>query len=557
MNSLRKSILLLTTLLLGVFVSSCGDNITETDVYKYPTILQNGYGTKATCDSSSRGLVTFVDDTLFFCDGEIWSTFNGEDGVDGKFCNSVSNADGFDIYCGDMLAGAVKNGIDGLDGKPGDKGGQGSFNCEVLETSGGYDVICDGVKIGSIANGKKGPDGDSGISGFYCIAEPTTQGYDILCGGEKIGEVSNGKLGVKGIRGDSAVGCTFTSGDDGMFVLQCGEETSTIYSAVCGTMSYNPSGEKFCSGVKLYDKCKGKVYDVETQFCSFDDELYDKCGTLAYDPSTDDCCGTTVYTTAMQFCNSNKVYNKCGNSTYDPSTKGCCGTALYTSSTQFCSSNKIYNKCGTSTYDPGTKACCGTTVYTSSTQFCSSSKVYNKCGSSTYDPNSQFCDTRDNQIYKYVKVGSQTWMAQNLNYAVSGSSCAKSSCATYGRLYSTAQAKTACMSGWHLPSDSEWNTLFSGKTKAQLKSKNGWNKAGTDDYKMAILPVVNVCKYGYTVYQEKTAIFWTSNKHNDNVNRVARICDAKAVMEACSYSDTGASNSAELRNGFSVRCIKN
>ena len=499
MGSVKKTILLLVALL-GVFVSSCGDNITETDVYKRPSVFQYGQDARPACDSSTRGLVTFEKDSLFFCDGTEWSSFDGKEGMDGAYCKSVLKADGFDIYCDDTLAGTVKNGIGGPVGEPGDKGGQGTFGCEVSETSDGYDVLCDGTKIGSIANGKKGPEGFRGKSGTYCVTVETAQGYDVLCDGEKVGEVSNGKIGPDGFAGDVAEGCTLTSGDDGRFVLQCGEESVEMYSALCGTVPYDPAGEKFCSGVNLFDKC--------------------------------------------------------GTSTYDPSTKACCGTALYTSSTQFCSNNKVYNKCGTSTYDPSTKACCGTTLYTSSTQFCSSSKVYNKCGTSTYDPSTQFCDTRDKQLYKYVKVGSQTWMAQNLRYAASGSSCAKSDCATYGRLYTTAQAKTACMSGWRLPSDSDWNTLFSGKTKAQLKAKTGWSKVGTDDYKMSILPIVNACKYGYTMYQEKTAIFWTSNAHNANLNRVARICDAKAVMETCSYTDTGASNSAELKNGFSVRCIK-
>ena len=69
---------------------------------------------------------------------------------------------------------------------------------------------------------------------------------------------------------------------------------------------------------------------------------------------------------------------------------------------------------------------------------------------------SLFVDTRDGQDYAAVKIGTQTWMAENLNYATENSNCTK-----YGCLYTLTTAITACPLGYHLPSMDEWKVLFS------------------------------------------------------------------------------------------------
>jgi uncharacterized protein (TIGR02145 family) len=85
---------------------------------------------------------------------------------------------------------------------------------------------------------------------------------------------------------------------------------------------------------------------------------------------------------------------------------------------------------------------------------------------------STFTDTRDNQVYSIItfnrEVGrgvihSHTWMTQNINYKMAESYCYyndEKNCEKYGRLYTWKAAKDACPSGWHLPTDVEWQRLI-------------------------------------------------------------------------------------------------
>ena len=74
-----------------------------------------------------------------------------------------------------------------------------------------------------------------------------------------------------------------------------------------------------------------------------------------------------------------------------------------------------------------------------------------------------FSDSRDGKTYKWVRIGTQIWMAENLNYYTStGSWCydnRKLNCNICGRLYNWKVAKNICPIGWHLPSFFDWKYI--------------------------------------------------------------------------------------------------
>lgn len=170
-------------------------------------------------------------------------------------------------------------------------------------------------------------------------------------------------------------------------------------------------------------------------------------------------------------------------------------------------------------------------------------------------------DSRDGRTYATVTIGSQTWMAENLNFKTDSSFCYNSSadnCEKYGRLYTWENAKSACPRGWHLPSNEEWGALFTavgGQSIAgsRLKFSSGWNEYkgksgnGSDSFGFSSLPAGYRNNNGNYYAEGNRANFWSSSE----------IFGDEAYNMCLHYDD----DNADLVNydkgyGVSVRCLK-
>jgi uncharacterized protein (TIGR02145 family) len=207
--------------------------------------------------------------------------------------------------------------------------------------------------------------------------------------------------------------------------------------------------------------------------------------------------------------------------------------------------------------------------------------------------------------YKVVKIGSQTWMAENLNIGrvidihqePSDNGYVEkwcSDCKTYGGLYTwkeamnyglsdTAEIGTSqgiCPVGWHIPTDKEVTSLsayLGGNEKAGGKLKSTgtslWqtpNSGATNESGFTALPGGNVSIenpdlgledpfYNYIDGIGTDASFWTSSYYPNWIFHIATPSPINAGGDfgvGYSTTDFGVGN-APAKNGNSIRCVKN
>jgi len=168
--------------------------------------------------------------------------------------------------------------------------------------------------------------------------------------------------------------------------------------------------------------------------------------------------------------------------------------------------------------------------------------------------NNTFMDARDGKVYRFVVIGSQIWMAENLNYEVdngNSSWCAGGDCNTYGRLYNWPTAQNVCPGGWHLPDDDEYKALWayvdenngSESVETSLKSTAVWSNPGTDKFGFSALPAGYY--WGGLSDEGSDAGFWSSSEDHCNQGYDWRL------YHGSNYDNLGMPKEV----GFAVRCL--
>jgi uncharacterized protein (TIGR02145 family) len=216
--------------------------------------------------------------------------------------------------------------------------------------------------------------------------------------------------------------------------------------------------------------------------------------------------------------------------------------------------------------------------------------------------NGTFKDSRDGHVYKWVKIGQQTWMAENLSYLPNVSPPIKGvkneerlspfcfvydyfgsseqeakktiNFKTYGVLYNYIMATKVCPNGWHLPTDEEFiilekeigmdiidlnepNYRMTGNVGYLLKSKIKWENGGngTDKFGFSVLPggfrhdgdLSKPNPQGGFGLLGTDAFFWTSTIRDND----------RSIRRDFTSTSKGISRFTHSKSqGYSVRCIK-
>lgn len=205
-------------------------------------------------------------------------------------------------------------------------------------------------------------------------------------------------------------------------------------------------------------------------------------------------------------------------------------------------------------------------------------------------------DARDQKTYKTIVIGSQTWMAENLNYSDSTrylgmlkrNWCYENSldsCAKYGRLYTWSAAMDSvgtfstngkgcgknetcspiypvrgiCPEGWHIPSRDDFRTLFAAigdedmdVVGTKLKTAANWN--GSDAYGFSALPsgIMNEVTWkGPSFYGDNDfTMFWCDERLQNAMTWVMVLSDRHGADPIASF------DTRNEKTGLPIRCLK-
>ena len=177
-----------------------------------------------------------------------------------------------------------------------------------------------------------------------------------------------------------------------------------------------------------------------------------------------------------------------------------------------------------------------------------------------------FIDSRDEHVYKTVKIGEQWWMAENLaylpevckgfrncGYYVYGyhgkkveEAKATDNYAHNGVLYRYKVVQNACPDGWELPSKEDFEILvdnFDEKGEAYTELLEN----GSSGFSANFSGVRDGVFFLPYKYKKSIVLFFTSTQHR---NKFAYILRVSSMTKTASVSNT------KQVLGLSVRCIK-
>lgn len=352
------------------------------------------------------------------------------------------------------------------------------------------------------------------------------------------------------------------------------ESSSSETRLACGDETYDPATEDCINDIPVnsdYVRLCGPEeikYNTLTSLCARDGEVYSRdagYNLCIYENESGD-----AYLPSKSFCNGLDAIPLCNGSEFNVATQEClnnkvvdsenvatCGLqgVKYDKTAQFCSSNSLYDLCDGKTYTPQNGKCENGTYYYSNS-------------SGTY-----IQDLRDKQTYKFVTIGTQTWLAENIKYDTPIGTKWDTNPAENGYLYSfhaivdsetmteneykaeAEQFKGICPSGWHLPIRAEWNKLkeyLEGRYGAAYKNVIVSNDAlGFLATPTGRINVTSTGKQNY--FDTQRAVY---HVHSLTTETVAY--SAIYIYYNSSDSDYYYTNlSQNETNGVAVRCVKN
>jgi uncharacterized protein (TIGR02145 family) len=183
--------------------------------------------------------------------------------------------------------------------------------------------------------------------------------------------------------------------------------------------------------------------------------------------------------------------------------------------------------------------------------------------------NNNMTDVRDNKVYPTILIGSQCWLAANLNYGtqIAASTSQRdnckvekycyndltASCEQRGALYQwdelmcfdeTPGIQGLCPPGWHIPTESDWNTLFAVYINNAFAG-SPLLYSGYSGFNALLAGTMHMNKNWD--FQNFATFFWSSSAHGIT----------KAWAHGLNDYDHSVSFYPSSRaNAFSVRCLK-